>query len=342
MRDLPCTTVNSALVPSVVRASLGFRRHVSDRACLTCHEAPAHQADQTFTPGCATCHTEHHGSADLNRVADYTCTQCHSSLKTTNGAPHFATAVMSFGQADGHPQFAAVRDPESDPGTIKFNHNAHLANPIVGPDGKKVELQCGDCHRAAPDLRAEWKYGAAKWEYAPGSPYFAALRTAQAKVEADSRVRPTAEAGRALMVVPSYANTCMGCHRLDFDAAVQGDVPHDRPEVVDQYVRKALAEYIARHPGAVREPIVDRTRIPRGELLYAKSAAEWLQLRTRVDEQMLWRKTCAQCHALSQPGGMRPRYRRWRRRTSRSCGCRTRITAISRISPWSALPAMRG
>src|SRR5207237_1122135 len=43
--------------------SVGFRKHVTDQACLGCHQAPEHQGSlQTFTPSCASCHTEHIGS----------------------------------------------------------------------------------------------------------------------------------------------------------------------------------------------------------------------------------------------------------------------------------------
>src|SRR5262249_8683601 len=73
---------------------LGFRKHVEDSACLTCHQAPAHQINQTFTPKCGSCHIEHVGSPHLERTADQTCTQCHADLKLKNGTSHYVKAVL--------------------------------------------------------------------------------------------------------------------------------------------------------------------------------------------------------------------------------------------------------
>src|SRR5450759_234204 len=37
-------------------ATTGFRAHTTDTACLFCHDAPAHAANQLPPPSCATCH----------------------------------------------------------------------------------------------------------------------------------------------------------------------------------------------------------------------------------------------------------------------------------------------
>src|SRR5215470_11134913 len=39
-----------------------FLKEVSDGACLSCHDAPAHHTNQTFTPACSSCHLEHKGA----------------------------------------------------------------------------------------------------------------------------------------------------------------------------------------------------------------------------------------------------------------------------------------
>ena len=46
-----------------------------------------------------------------------------------------------------------------DPGTIAFNHAAHLSDYILGPNGR-VKLECGDCHRPSAEANGPWKYSA--------------------------------------------------------------------------------------------------------------------------------------------------------------------------------------
>src|SRR5271166_4606545 len=57
-----------------------FTAQVTDKSCLTCHDAPLHHTNQTFTPECATCHVEHKGAMFLHATADKACTQCHANL----------------------------------------------------------------------------------------------------------------------------------------------------------------------------------------------------------------------------------------------------------------------
>ena len=63
-----------------------FQKSATDQACLACHDGPIHQADQTFTPACSSCHVEHQGTLRLASTSDRACTQCHADLKTTHGA----------------------------------------------------------------------------------------------------------------------------------------------------------------------------------------------------------------------------------------------------------------
>jgi len=143
-----CGTCHTNFVGNV-RAG-GFRKHAEDKACVACHEAPAHHASQLFTPTCASCHTEHVGSVQLARTIDASCTQCHKNLQTTTGQAHFETAVLRFGSK--HPEFAPVQKP--DPGTIAFNHALHMRANLPGPIAggqRPVQLECADCHRTAAD-----------------------------------------------------------------------------------------------------------------------------------------------------------------------------------------------
>src|SRR5204863_7515432 len=96
------------------------------------HAAGVHNPHQTkFTgegdqsAGCATCHREHRGGASIARLADSHCTACHADVPTDDGQHRFAQSIDGFDTA--HPEFGAWRGGElRDPGTLKFNHKAHL------------------------------------------------------------------------------------------------------------------------------------------------------------------------------------------------------------------------
>ena len=138
-----------------VADTVSFRHRVTDQACLACHDGPIHHADQLFTPSCSSCHVEHQGRMRLAAVRDASCMQCHANLTTRAGAPHFVRSIVSFAR---HPEFAPLRANFTDPGTIRFNHAAHLVANLIGPGGRRVQLACNDCHRpGAP--RGSWPYG---------------------------------------------------------------------------------------------------------------------------------------------------------------------------------------
>ena len=65
-----------------------FTEKVSDQKCLACHDGAIHQATQTFTPSCASCHADHRGAVRLAATSDANCTQCHANL-TTRGLRRF-------------------------------------------------------------------------------------------------------------------------------------------------------------------------------------------------------------------------------------------------------------
>jgi predicted CXXCH cytochrome family protein len=121
-----------------------YRQSATDQACLACHDGPIHHVEQTFTPSCSSCHVEHQGAFRLASTSTAACTQCHADLKTTHGTSKLASNIRGF---DGsHPEFAALRQGLTDPGTIKLNHHVHLKDGLLGPNGP-VQLQCADCHR---------------------------------------------------------------------------------------------------------------------------------------------------------------------------------------------------
>jgi hypothetical protein len=276
-----CSTCHATFVGNV-RVG-GFRQHAEDKACLTCHEAPAHHSNQLFTPTCASCHTEHVGSVQLARTVDASCTQCHQNLRTTTGQARFETAILRFGSK--HPEFTPLKT--RDPGTVAFNHAIHmranLPEPIAGRQ-TPVQLECADCHRTIAESAGNWRFGSPKWQGEP-SPL---LETAETSKTRDRRY----------MEPVKYDKNCAACHTLPFDRRSAESVPHEQPEAVHSFVLERLKSYLEQHPAAWRDPEAGR-RIPGAEpVTRARNADEWLQAQISEDESLLWRKTCKQCHTL--------------------------------------------
>ena len=234
------------------RSEATFGKKVSDTACLSCHDGPIHQEQQTFTPVCMDCHVEHQGAFRLSTVRDEACTQCHANLKTKSGRLTVAAKVTSF--AGGHPEFAAVQRP--DPGTVKLNHQIHLGTNIRGPHGP-VQLQCADCHQR----------------------------------------------DGARMVPINYEKHCASCHGLQFDQRFTEPAPHKKPEVVIDFITAKFTEYIAAHPEEVHKADPADPRIMRPPMPPAKDAAEWIARRISDSKQLLWRKSCVECHTLNSRMG---------------------------------------
>jgi predicted CXXCH cytochrome family protein len=271
----------------VQRAS-AFFQNVTDNACLTCHDAPAHHPNQTFTPGCASCHIEHKGKRLLRTTADQACTQCHEDLKTRDGKTQFALSIAGFDY--GHPEFAALRSDKRDPGGIKLNHYLHLQPNLIGPNHTRVQLACDDCHRPT-GVEEPWPY--------PGLP----IPTVAASASDTSR----SVHARAYMAPPKFAAHCAGCHLLDFDARFGSEqAPHDKTSVVHGFLIKRYTEYIQAHPGDVREVAPPNRRMPGRPCTprAARNAAEWVQFRVEETEWVLWLKTCKECHTLMQGGAL--------------------------------------
>jgi len=259
----------------VTRAGF-FSQQVKDEKCLTCHDGPVHQATQVSTPGCASCHGEHHGAAHLAAVSNNDCARCHADLRTKSGPAHFERTILNFDTK--HPEFRAVRADSRDPGTIKLNHEVHLKAGLKGPNGP-VQMQCDDCHRAGNDDRP--------WLYAVPS-----MATAK------SASRPPSA---AYMTPITYAQQCAACHLLPFDAHISGSVPHDKPETVREFLVRTYTDYIRQHPGEVKTVWAPLQRIPQqSPPRVARNADEWVQFRVEEAEILQWQKGCKECHSLQQ------------------------------------------
>jgi hypothetical protein len=284
-----------------VQKAGAFSAKASDAACLSCHDGPIHHTSQAKAPECAECHTEHRGRVNIAAAKNQSCAECHRDLKTSaGGASRFAAHIESL--EDGHPEFAALRGNARDLSTIRVNHAIHMKPIRRGPNGPDVQLECGDCHR--PDaVSAQWTY--ADTSYTSGKTSNAPQDEALAP-KAETLQRPIPVSGRELMAPVKFGKACASCHSLAFDKRFSEGVPHDKPEVVHAFLVKKFSEYIAAHPSELREardPGRDLTGKPVPGALRVYTANEWVAARINDAEELLWRKTCKQCHALTSGTG---------------------------------------
>jgi len=291
-----------------VRQAVGFSAKAADRACLDCHDGPQHHASQIASPLCATCHAEHRGRVPIAAASEDVCARCHATLRNSQPDTRYAARIHSL--LDGHPEFAALGQiadlPAGHSPTIKLNHSIHMKPIRRGPDGILVNLECGNCHRPTgveADLTySDAKYRAAAVSYNVGDEIL--------PVGADSLRGPKPITGRELMAPVKFANACAACHLLTFDKRFDEGVPHDKPEVVHSFLLEKFQQYIAAHPSELRVT-PDPTQELGGKLIPPRvqvfTVSEWVTERISGAEELLWRKTCKQCHTLTiSPGGALP------------------------------------
>jgi hypothetical protein len=276
-----------------VKQAGSFSAKAGDNACRTCHDGPVHHANQSFTPNCASCHVEHRGRVRLAATPDTNCTQCHGNLHTTGAASQFVLQIDGFGA--GHPEFAALRPGSADQGTIKLNHLAHLKAKLLGPNGP-VQMVCDDCHRPAAS-NAAWRFGSAAGAGAAGE---------MSKLGLQKLEPPSRSLARAYMAPPTYASACAGCHALQFDKRFQQSVPHDTPQIVHSFVMQKFQQYIGAHPEELRVvwPGRNLPQQPVPAAVRVLTPQQWVTERVAESEELLWRKTCLQCHALIYSTGV--------------------------------------
>jgi hypothetical protein len=291
-----------------VRQAGTFSRKAADSACVDCHDGPAHHRSQTAAPDCATCHTEHRGRFKLSAMSDQACAGCHGNLKRSQPDTQYAPRIHSF--RDGHPEFAPLRSgaglAAGDRGTIKLNHAIHMKPIRRGPNGLLVNLECGNCHRplaAEADLTySDPKYRAATVSYSETDEFL--------PLPLDSLEAAKPVTGRERMAPVKFANACAACHLLTFDKRFEEGVPHDQPEVVHAFLLRKFQQYIATHPGELRvqrDPNRDLTGKAPAPWFRVLTPGQWVTERTAEAEELLWRKTCKQCHTLTNsPSGSRP------------------------------------
>jgi hypothetical protein len=276
-----------------------FSSKATDNACLACHDGPVHHAVSVATKkqeSCAECHTEHRGRINIAAPKSQMCAECHENLNENGGTSRYAAHIRSF--EDGHPEFTAVRDGARDLDNIKLNHAIHMKAIRRGPNGPMVTLECGDCHRpTAADVNlayADPNYRAATVSYKDSDEFL--------PIPAGGLKPAKAATGRERMAPVKFANACAACHSLAFDKRFDEGVPHDTPEVVHTFVVKKFQQYIATHPAevrVVREPSRDLTGKPLPPEMRVLTPAQWVNERVADAEELLWRKTCNQCHTVA-------------------------------------------
>jgi predicted CXXCH cytochrome family protein len=207
-------------------------RATPDAACTQCHDAGAHSPFQALHTGpdgqaadCAACHREHRGGAHLTRLDDSHCATCHANLVAGGGGQRFAAKITRFDT--DHPPFGTWRGELRDPGTVKFNHKAHLdlaetlkdiptdrLGAMAEPLQHLRDQSCAYCHQPDGDRR---------------------------------------------YILPvSFESHCAACHGLTAGPAGEWKVPHPRrgetADVVRGFLLDRAWKFIAAAQPAVPEP----------------------------------------------------------------------------------------
>src|SRR3984885_10536358 len=279
-----------------------FKQKTSDSPCLTCHDGPIHHADQVFTPHCSSCHEEHRGLPQLAKTSDAACTQCHADLRSTGGSLKFVRDIENFGS--GHPEFAALRPGAVDPGTIKLNHAVHMKKNLAGPNGP-VQLDCDDCHRP-PDSTDPWRFATPAPQVSMTVSTIAMMNTiASASPSAmppsiEKSDRAAIVLARALMAPPTYAKACAACHGLQLDKRFAEGGPPDTRLLLHAFLLQEFTQYIAPHPAEVREmvPVPGLPQKLQPAAVRVLTPQQWVTERLAESEQLLYGKTCRQCHRI--------------------------------------------
>lgn len=247
----------------------------TDTACLACHAAPAHNANQKeFTrgasaAGCSTCHVEHQGRDVLAALSPAHCALCHDDLarhvdsgaKAEHKEPclaapfhRIANRVTDFRR--DHPEFAFRASGVKDPTHLRFNHFVHL---FPNTPQKRARFQ--------EDLtNLEGRIGVGK--AIGGSP----------RLECSYCHQP--EESGAYMKPVQYESHCRDCHALTLQAdgaAEPARVPHGRPDEVRHFLRSFFLK-----------------SLPQGE-----DPADWILMQTAQAETALYTSdpaSCSKCH----------------------------------------------
>jgi len=108
-----------------------------------------------------------------------------------------------------------------------------------------------------------------------------------------------------------YAQHCVGCHPLGFDARVPSAAPHTTPEAIRGFLRLTYIDYAAQHPDEVRGGDDEEAGGLRRHSEDADQAGavpeQWIRAQIETAENLLYRtknKGCLVCHVVAAGDGL--------------------------------------
>lgn len=246
--DHDCSACHAPLTP-IVDATFWSNersRAAGDAKCLPCHRVAGHHEREIAAEvgSCGSCHSDHRGrSADITRVSNRTCTDCHADLAahrtatadTPPLAPEAAWRIEGFDNRR-HPPFASLRE---DPGTLIFTHGRHmLPGQYLGaaPTDTDASAPAGALPRSRPLAYADLPE-ADRDRYLPaGAPLDAPVQLSCASChefgtdlaagdarQVGGRLAGASPGAYALPV--DFQRHCAACHPLPFEGLPVGAAP---------------------------------------------------------------------------------------------------------------------
>lgn len=257
-------------------------------------------ASPESTASCAGCHHEHRGEhANLTRVPDSACVNCHAGLDAHAINPQAVKVgkdIRGFGQG-AHPPFRPQAEKWKDPGSVKFNHALHM-KPGMGQNYALSQVATGE--------REKYK------AYASDQKELVSLDCAACH-HLDSTAAPGAPArqpGQVFLPV-SFDRDCKACHELAFTRDPDGtriEVPHKvQPAELKAFVEAVYArQFLAEQGAAGKAPGKDPGPPLPGKALAAGQAPPDQKefekaYGTRVKgalTRLFSKAVCAECHHL--------------------------------------------
>ena len=259
--------------------TIGWHFALDTAAAKTLHES-VFGADES-QGRCGACHRDHKGIHALKRQDSPMCTNCHQDLTTRH--PNVAFANVTDLKTD-HPPFklsmlipgktgkeAVVRRPLIalndkvrlvEQSNLKFPHDVHLSPKGVRSPNGRQQLACKNCH--TPD-------------------------------ETATRFKPI-----------SMKAHCQECHSLEFEPkSTTRQVPHGNVADVVVMVNEFYAQ-AALLGKPIDQAEADRTRPMRGGERLANGPIKdiaWVRQKAQaVVTEMMEKRTCFTCHAITQTG----------------------------------------
>ena len=267
--------------------------------CQSCHQGPVHHANASgdSLEDCAACHPDHRGrTADLNRVSDTMCTNCHANLANhMKGHSKFRQSLDNVGSfAERHPEFRSLK---SDPGRIQFNHKIHMTAGLrATPDDRVtttlrdlpdphrgkyqqadqmlddlVQLKCSSCHAKRRDL--DDQANDAGGDYEP----------------------------------VTYETHCAICHPLSYEPGSAKTLSHGlSPMEMREFLGREYAKQSAGRPAqgtrhAPRRPIPGHRDSSRQTPV---DSAGWVEAKVEKAQRHLNQVVCSHCHEYQQEDRM--------------------------------------